>query len=162
MKRFLRFAVVILIILPVVFSGCKDPELENMVFVDNLSNPAKEFIIYEDCTFKVTFIKTYEMEGLQLPVDLSAGRTVNGKVNTSNGWKDSVINGTAVEMTSNDNTLAMILAAPEVDGMKIKLTYGSEMASIKVEFPDSTDSVSDYQSMAIVSNLMMGGTYYKK
>ncbi|MCL2211484.1 MAG: hypothetical protein FWB95_06150 [Treponema sp.] len=158
MKRFMFFAITIFIILPLVFTGCKDEpevELESMTFVDDPLGATKEFIIYENLEFKVTFVASSEF--LETFPFMEIGDYVTGKVTgTTQTWKDDVIEGIASQMTSNNEELAMILN--ELGSMDFKIEYikqSGNIVALKVAFPGEGE-------LDQISDLLMGGDYYKK
>ena len=158
MKRLMIFAAVVFVILPLVFSGCKEePEvkLESMSFVDDEFDPTKEFIIYEDLTFKVKFVD--DSEFLQEFPFMEIGDSVTGKVGkTKNKWKDDVITGEAQNMKSNNEELTTIL--DDLGSMEFEIEYKKQngnIVTLKVTFPGEGE-------LDKISNLLMGGTYFRK
>ena len=158
MKRLMMFAITIFIILPLVFTCCKDedPQPESMTFVDDGINPAKEFTIYENLEFKVRFVKAYT-EMPEFAELLGKGTIVSGKINSNNKWKDDNITGTAYKMSSSNKELRGILK--EMGSMEIGLTYAKTSSGVIAEVTVSFPGDGFFDGAA---DVMMGGTFELK
>ena len=170
MKKVSVFAVLI-VILSVVLSGCKEPEIEppnyeSITFVDDLFSPTREFSINEILEFNVKFVaesKDPEMQEFLEDLFISVGTIVEGRVKDStNKWTDEKITGTATNLrTPNGHqTLAEIL--PEIEiGIELNYTFVNDVISqIHVSFIGTGDPDDDI--LVLASELMMGGTYLRK
>ena len=156
MKKRLMFALMILVVLSFVIGCSEDTPLENMIFVDHINKPTKEFIIYENLTFKVTFVN--DSEFLQEFPFMEIGDWVTGIVKgTTSKWKDDIIEGKAEEMTSNNEDLATILEGLGSFDFKLAYLYDSNniVDGINVEFPGEGE-------LDKISNTLMGGMYLRK
>lgn len=159
MKKKFMFMLLIVVLLSFGFTGCKEDEpetqLEKIAFVDDNFDPTKEFIIYENLTFKVTFVA--ESEFLNMFSFMEIGDSVTGVVKgTTSQWKDDVIEGKAEGMKSNNEELTTILN--ELGSMDFKLEYlkiSGEIIALNVSFPGTGE-------LDIISNTLMGGTYELK
>jgi len=141
----------------------------NMVFVDNLDNTGREFIIYDDLTFRVEisepFFDQFDeefREGLY-EIQFIPGIIVSGKVtDTQDTWLSDTITGTAIDLTcENHPPLAIIFdLIPIVVGIELSYTKdgSGEITAINVTFiPDDEED-----GFAAISELLMGGTYIRK
>ena len=135
----------------------------NMVFVDDPINTGREFVIYNDLTFRVEIFEPFfdqfdeeEREGLY-EIEFKPGIIVSGKAtDTADTWLSDTITGTAIDLKClNHPPLDEIFEAMEIV-VGIKLSYtkdgNGEITAINVEFTGGT--------FADVSELLMGGTYY--
>jgi len=157
MKKGLIYLLVVFVLLSFVLTACKEKneELESMTFVDDNIHPTKEFIIYENLEFKVTFVA--DSEFLQEFPFMEVGDWVTGIVRgTSSKWKDDVIEGKAEDMVSNNEELSMILT--DLGSMDFKIEYTKQSGNIvalTVAFPGEGQ-------LDQISDLLMGGMYVIK
>jgi len=150
----------IVLLLPLFFSACGEPEPESMTFIDDYDR-SREFTIYENLEFKVKFVGIPGDPDIKEIFDtfpgLGKGVTVRGKAKgTKNKWTDAIITGKAQNMKSNNKTLSGILK--EIGSMEIKLEYimqNNSIAAVNVDFPGN-------EELAGASKGLMGGTYLRK
>jgi hypothetical protein len=143
------------ILLLCVLTGCptddggKTPA--SMTFVDNINDPAKEFIIDENLDFKVTFINPGPTE---TGLTIQKGDIISGKITqTDTAWNND-LTGVAEQMTTKNPVIAG--AMPEIK-VAISLAYTKvegEITGVTVELQGD--------GVAAIANTLMGGIYYKK
>ena len=164
MKKII-FAIYILSLL-CILTGCPtdtpepDPEpTKSMTFIDDLTNPSKEFLIDENLYFKVTFLSLGDLDPEDLETlqqfGLRVGLEVWGNVfDTEDSWVSDTITGKAREMRSNSEEYTTLLGDLDLD---MKFTYNwdkGEIIEVVVSFPKADE---DYFSK--LSQILMGGTY---
>ena len=155
----------IALLLSFIFAGCSDdPTPESMIFVDDLGNIGREFIIYNNLEFRVEIFEEYfeqydtsDKEALA-GIGIVPGLIVTGNVkNTNDTWTSPVITGKAGNMDANVPYVAGILVHPDM-AVKIEMTYkinNGEITGVTVDFPGG-------ESVAGMAILLMGGPYIRK
>ncbi|MDR2576359.1 MAG: hypothetical protein LBC52_07965 [Treponema sp.] len=145
------------ILLLCVLTGCptddggKTPA--SMTFVDNINNPAKEFIIDENLGFKVTFIKPDSMEQA---MSIQPSEVISGKITEADAAWNTNLTGTATQMISTNEMINSVVTS--LPPIAISLAYkksGDAITEVTVAFPKD-DSLSQQ------AQLLMGKTYFKK
>jgi hypothetical protein len=129
-------------------NGGSGKKPDSMTFEDE--DKTKEFTVYSNLKFKVLFLEA-------IPSVIGEGKTVSGKIkpkNNNNKWKDDVVQGTAVNMSSTDETIHNVLGL--IDDVGVKLTYEKEegeITGVTLEFSGD---------MGPTANDLMGGLYTLK
>ena len=170
MKKIAMYATLILFVM-CFFTGCSDavPEPATMTFEGThefhgegggTATVQKRFTINELLEFNVTFLSltgNYRetLDGLA-GLGIVAGAAVAGEINTNNIWTDLVVEGTAVNMRSDQITILSGLGI----AMAIRLEYtelDGAIAGVNIVFPGA-----GYPPQGLFDNIgdmLMGGFY---
>jgi hypothetical protein len=164
MKKFSMLSITALAVLFVcVLTGCSSDDdggetpnggetPSSMTFVDNPDAPAKEFTIYSDFNFKVTFIKPNAIED---GLGIVHGEVISGKITDADAAWNSSLTGSAAQMSS---TNATINSAVKPLNVAVSLTYtenAGAITAVELKFTGTT-------SLSATAEMLMGATYYKK
>jgi len=149
-----------------ILSGCPGGSrtgstTESMTFVDRLENPSREFSMNENMEFAVRFVRLEGELGTALEeLGIAEGMTISGLVRDStNGWTDTIVEGTASGMRSSNPTNDALDAILQLVTVQIRMVYTSEggrISAVTVGFPDSGNPLSE------VSAILMGGTFVRR
>ena len=170
MKKIRYFGIIIVVLISTILTGCSDDSgtRDSMTFVDDLVNPGREFIIYDNLGFTVQIFEAYflgksdtEMTNLAAAGIVPGLRVWGSIYDTNDTWTSSAIAGTARNMGANNSIVTMMFSIPEMaSGIGIILSYTKDsddyITGVKVEFTTGDPTI-----VGVADNLM-GATYTRK
>ena len=180
MKKITVLGLIVLFLSFILISCQGEPEVppakKFMTFVDNINNPGRRFIIYDDLSFKVSllepFFEKFDENGKKglTEIGFVAGLIVMGNIKeTNDSWLSDTITGKAQNMSANDSTDDP--GKISVDGifkvlnlsMGFKMIYTKnygEITAVKIEFLVPEDDP-EMEDLAKISEDLMGGDYIR-
>ena len=169
MKKIVTHVMALTILfLTCLFTGCiiievdyKEPE--EMVFRGvGTDGVIKRLTINENLEFAVEFEHIPPSEQAKWEgIGVYPGANVSGKIkDTTNWWKDKVINGNAKDMRSNSTFIQGVFTAMQLS-LEFKMEYdvAGNPNEAEISFPEAIDFGNPNQMLAETSTVLMGGVF---